>query len=86
MEKLLGLELTKIGDSDDIMEGTNVTLLCRTGKDDTESSLEWFQVNGEFGKSDRLLNSATDLPNGKTNGHRLLKNLYKLSFLLSLIS
>ena len=67
MEILIGLELTKLGDSDDIMEGTNVTLLCRTGKDDTESSLEWFQVNGEFGKSDRLLNSATDLPNGKTN-------------------
>ena len=46
----LGLELTKLGGSEDPLEGTNVTLICRSWNE----SLRWYEINGEFGKSEIL--------------------------------
>ena len=65
-ENKIGLEVTKLGGSDDPLEGSNVTLLCRTFV--AEQSADWYQINSEF--EEPILLNTTDLPEGLRECHQ----------------
>ena len=67
----LGMELTKLGGSDDPMEGTNVTLLC--SQLGSESPLKWSITQGNSQETITL--NETDLPKGsKEVSYTAVKN------------
>ena len=60
----LGVELTKLGDSDDPLEGTNVTLICRQSATAARffMKFKWSIIENESKKPVPL--NETDLPEG----------------------
>ena len=63
MKNKLGMELTKLGGSDDPLEGSNVTLICRQfSVDSLTPALKW-SIIGSNSKELILLN-ATHPPEG----------------------
>ena len=57
------MELTKLGGSDDPLEGTNVTLLCRQSSIKSGTpAVTWFIINSK--SKERVMLNATNLPEG----------------------